>query len=280
MGEWPEPREVLIANNGNMYALISGLFSYTSHILAISKKGELLWSKKLEGVSASDIDITANGEYICLSSRNKLFLFDGNGKKIWNYSFGKEFEYSFEKISISNDASLIVTYEMNNKKIYTFDSKGEGKWGFNCSGFNGFSLNKEYKYLAVLKKVEDEIPTIFSDLEYRTLSILNSQGQVLINSCGLISDSWYEFSVSANRQVSIVVRKASGRYFLSYYEPVNSTDYKIYSKATWEYMFEPPSGFHKKFSPEEKISNDGNTIIFSDGFEIYCFKKEQLEKRW
>jgi len=109
---------------------------------------------------------------------------------------------------------------------------------------------------------------------------LNSQGQVLINSCGLVSDQLYKFSVSANKQVSIVERKASGRYFLSYYEPVNSTDYKVYSKAVWEYMFEPPSGFHKKFSPEAIISNDGNVIIFSNGFEIFYFKKEQLKKKW
>ncbi len=272
MGEWPEPREVLIANDGNIYALISALFSRTGYILAISKKGELLWSKKLEQ-QITDIDITANGEYICLSSRNELFLFDGDGKKIWNYSFGKEFEYSFEKISISNDASFIVTYEMNNKKVYTFDSNGDGKWGFDSPDFNGYCLNKAAKILGIINLVDDQL---WANSGYKTVQLLNTNGGIIKSSVGSLDKDWREVEVSYTGDVVLISKDMLGKYGLQYYS--RDEDWK--SKNYWYYGFEPPAGFHKNFTPEVRVSNDGSTIIFSDGFEIYCFKKEQLEKRW
>jgi len=273
--DWGALSKTLVTNSGNIIALATTLsmklgdrWGSQSQILSISTGGDLLWSKRLDDILVDDISITSDGNLIGFTHGNVISLLDENGSKIWTHSYGTEDEYSFAKIEISNDGTLIVVYETHNQKIQAFDRGGEGQWSIECPEFNGFRMNKRTRTTGILSRDRKDI------VGFLTTKLFDSQGGS-VAAIGYAAKNWHDFAISDKNEACITQKDDLGHYGLVYFSPSsNSRD-----KPSWVHEFEPPSGFQHSY-PDVRIGDNGETIILSDGFEVVSFKKKQLEKKW
>ena len=276
---WEYLHNVSVTNNGDIIATTE--LGWDTWVRKISTTGRTIWNTKVfDGFSAIDcISITQNAEYICLTGKNKVFLFNGSGSKIWEKAYGNDESAFFQEAEISDDGNLIIfvdplissSDQKGEGMIYAINSSGKVLWNRNCASRNNlkhFALNKSNKKIAI---VVYNMTSNGVDI-----TLLDMNGNVLKNKITSVYEKLNDVAITESGDICAVHKDFFSNGYQLLLQSFNSTK----EGYDWKYNFEPPSGFHSGFSPEVKITNDGNTIIFSNGFDILCFKKEQLEKRW
>ncbi|MEM3011430.1 MAG: PQQ-binding-like beta-propeller repeat protein [Candidatus Bathyarchaeia archaeon] len=210
-----------------------------------------LWSYETTG-SVASVDITPDAKYVAVAARDKIYVFDSSGNKLWeNYLYdpysGPTPDVDVEDVAISHDGSYVVAVGGDNLCLY--NKTGDLLWTVFTPTY------ASYTYLVAISSDGQYIAITDSD---GVVTLYNVAGQVL----------WYKelivySGIAISEDGSYIAASGDGAYLLS-----------RNGEIVWSY---PNVG-----GAVVDISADGNYVAIGDfnTEKTYLYSREENTILW
>lgn len=200
------------------------------------------------------VDMTPTGNYIAAGSwDNTIYLFDSNGKLLWNY-VAPEMILS---VSITPDGRYISAGSVDS--IYLLKNDGTLLWKYQTKGYTRTAVTPDGKY-------------IVAGSDGGILYLFDSNGKILIQkkieeyyNIDSVSISRYgDFISTAGIQYSII--DFEGRDLIYYFDKKGNTLWKYQSQYS-------SSPLDNNLQNRVSMTPDGASIAVASGNQLYAFDK-------